>query len=241
MNRLEHRWILPLGINVPGWRDSNASQHRRTQVREDVAEQIAGNDDLKPLGMHDEIAGQGINVHLRRGDLGVVLAHFLEDFVPEYHRVVQGVGFGGGDDIVPASFLRVFKGIPQDALRSLAGENALLHDRLVRLPFVAPLALAAVFAFAVLPYANEIHALVLKRRGQARKHFDRTNVDVLIELDADREKQLPQRDVVRHSREADGAKQDGVAVGKNRKPVVRHHLPMLQIVFAAPRKLVVFK
>ena len=67
--------------------------------------------------------------------------------------------------------------------------------------------------------------------GQSRH---RAQVDVLVEVAADRHEQAPQRDVVGHAGEADRAQEDRVEVAQCVEPVVGHHRGRSREVLAAP-------
>src|SRR5205823_12388160 len=61
---------------------------------------------------------------------------------------------------------------------------------------------------------------------------------VLPEAAADGNEQSPERDVVGHAREADGAEEDGVVAADPIEAVVRHHPAVAGEVLAAPGVLV---
>ena len=67
-----------------------------------------------------------------------------------------------------------------------------------------------------------------------REDADRAEVDVLIELPADRNQQAPQGDVVGDVRSPHRTEQDGVAVGELGDPVRRHHPAVLPVMVRSP-------
>ena len=163
------------------------------QVGEDVAKEVARDDDLEAFRVFDhEHAGsvdeEGIGLDVR-----VFLAHFGEDLVPEDHGVVQGVALADvGQCLV---FLTgQFIGIAHDSFAALAGEDAVLDDYFVGLVLVEPGTGAGVFAFAVFADEGHVNVFALYIGQGARcafQQFDGTQVDVFIEIVADAKEQIP--------------------------------------------------
>ena len=73
-----------------------------------------------------------------------------------------------------------------------------------------------------------------QRAGDAGEQTHRTQVDVLVKLTAELQQRPPQRNVVGNGiRPADGAEVDGIEALQLLAPVVRHHLAVMGIIFAA--------
>ena len=116
----------------------------------------------------------------------------------------------------------------------------LLNDDLVVGALEHPSADRRVLAFVVLAHDPEVDVAGLaagERRADPGHQPHRPQVDVLLELPADRDQQAPERDVIGHVRKADRAEKDRVVVADLREPVVRHHRAGGTIAFAAPRKV----
>ena len=78
---------------------------------------------------------------------------------------------------------------------------------------------------------------VRERRIDAGEQAHRAQVDVLIELLAQRKDQLPHRDVIGHRRIADGAEVDGGKFGETLERIGGHHAAVLGVIAAAVWKL----
>lgn len=91
VHRLEHRRIVALGIDVARWRDTDAARDSRPQIRQDVPEQVAGDHDIEPVGMLDEMGRQDIDMVSGRLDVRIVPGKCGETFIPERHGVDDAV------------------------------------------------------------------------------------------------------------------------------------------------------
>ena len=100
MNRLEHRWVLALGIDVAGRRDADRADDRRPQIGQNIAEQIRPDHHIEPIGMTHEMGRQDIDVVLVGPDVGVVARDCREPLVPERHRVNDAVRLGRRGDVL---------------------------------------------------------------------------------------------------------------------------------------------
>ena len=168
--------------------------------------------------------------------VGIVGADLLEYLVPEDHRVVERVAFRDRRQRL-LLLAREFVGVADDALGSLAREDAVLDDDLFGRVLVQPRARTGVFALRVL--ADERHVDVLgldadERTRRAGQELHRAHVHVLVETMADFEQQFPEGDVVRHAGESDRAEEDRVELRKRLQSVFGHHAARLQVVFASP-------
>src|SRR5438067_268574 len=52
---------LAFGVDVAAGGDADGTGTRRAQIREDVAEEVAGDDDVEPVGVHNEVRRQDID------------------------------------------------------------------------------------------------------------------------------------------------------------------------------------
>ena len=176
-------------------------------------------------------------MELRRGDLRVVGGDRLEAFVPERHRVDDAVGLGGGGDVPARTRARQLEGVAHDPVRAAAGEDALLHHRLVFGSGEHAPADLRVLAFVVLPHHPEVDVLgaaPAQRRFNAPQQPHRAQVDVLLELPTNRNEQTPKRHVVRHAGESHGAEEDRVEAANGVEAALGHHRARCRIALAAP-------
>ena len=233
---LEHGGELPLRVQVGPGGQAHAAGDGGAQVGEDIAEEVGGDNDLKPLRVFDhEHAGrvhqQGVCLHIR-----VFPADLGKNLVPEDHGVVERVALADARQrfvFLPGQLV----GVADDPLAAMAGEHAVLDDHFVRLALIQPRAAAGVFALAVLADEGHIDILrlrVLQRAGRAPQQFHRPQVDILVKALADFQQQPPQGDMVRHAGGADRPEVDGVELLQLFDTVVVHHLPVLQVKIAAP-------
>ena len=154
----KHTGIFAFRVDVSGRRNTDTSQHGRTEVGQDISEEVAGDHNLKAFRVHDEISGKRIDVHLRRFHIRILGAHFIEDPVPENHGVIERVGFGRAEHLVHIVGFGVFKRVTDDAVGSFAGKNRVLNGSVI-----GSFALPAVFAFGIFPDNDEVDLIVFQR------------------------------------------------------------------------------
>ena len=236
MHRLEHGGEFALRIEVGGGREPHAAGHRGAEVGEDVAEEIAAHHHVEPVGMGHEVGAEDVDVVALGRDVRVVGGDGREALVPIGHGVDDTVGLGGRRE--PASPpARELEGIPHHPVDALAGEDALLHHRLLLGAGVDAPAHLRVFALVVLADDDEVDvggAAVRERRGNPLEQLDRPQVDILPEGPAQRDQEAPERDMVRHAGKAHRAQQDRVERAQHLDAVLRHHPAGLAVGLAAP-------
>ena len=137
-------------------------------------------------------------------------------------------------------FPRKLIGIPYDTLCSLAGEDAVLDDHLVRLTLVEPCALSCVLAFRV--FADEGHIdlfrlHIFERALRSFQELDRPQIDILVKIVPDPDQQPSQGNIVRNARISHSAEKDRVIFGQDIDAVLRHHLSGLQVVLTSPGEI----
>ena len=74
-------------------------------VRQDVAEQVLGQDDVEPLRSGHERHRARVHVHVRHGDVGVVPGDLVHDLAPELRRL-EHVGLVDRDELLAAGAVR---------------------------------------------------------------------------------------------------------------------------------------
>ena len=82
----------------------------------------------------------------------------MENLIPEYHRVIEGVGLADACEAAPL-FFRGLEGIADDPLTADAGKDAVLDHHFVGLSLKQPASASRVLALAV--FADEGHVDVL--------------------------------------------------------------------------------
>ena len=81
VDRLEHR--DPSGVQVGRAGEADAAAHRTTEVGEDVAEEVVGDDHVVALRVLHEVDAGGVDVVVGGLDLGELLGHLVERALPE--------------------------------------------------------------------------------------------------------------------------------------------------------------
>src|SRR5208282_4996242 len=83
------------GVDVGGGCEAESSGELGGEVADDVAEKVAGDDDVELAGVADEFHGQGIDVEVAGVDLRVLGADGFKDALPEVVGKGPGVGLVG--------------------------------------------------------------------------------------------------------------------------------------------------
>ena len=201
VNRLEHRRVRPLGVDVAARRHAEAARDRRADVGQDVAEQVRATMTSSVCGCVTMRAASASTWYLRNSTSGSPCATIVHDLVPQHHRVLQRVRLGGAGQHLARPRRRQLERVARDALDAVAREDAGLLGHFVRRADVQAAADAGVLALGVLAHADHVDvggAAVGERRGDARQQPHRPQVHVLVEALAQRQDQLPDRDVIGH-------------------------------------------
>ena len=229
MNGLEQRRELAVGVEVGRGGDPDRPGQRRSEVGQDVAEQVGADDHVEVLGAQDELGAEVVDVELIDLHVGIALGHRPHAFVPVGHRDRDPVGLGGRGEVVLGAHRGEIEGVAQDPIDADAGHHRLLDDDLALGAGEHAPAELGVLALGVLPHDEEVDVAGVGQPGRDARHQPyRTQVDVLIERAADLEDRAPQRDVVgHHLRPAHGAEEDRVVAADRLGPVGRHHHAVL--------------
>src|SRR5947208_212983 len=124
MNGLEEARIAPLWVEIGAGSQSQAARNRRSQVREDVAKEIRGYNDIQALWPGDEARAQRVDQLLLVCYVRVLCRHLPEDFIPEDHIVLHAVRLGGAGDLFAAILPGILERVAHDSLRALAGKDS---------------------------------------------------------------------------------------------------------------------
>ena len=170
-------------------------------------------------------------------NIRIVFGHLFHPLIPVGHADRQTVGFGCGGQRFAWAALRQFEGVAQDPVHAAAGKDRLLNHHFMLGAFIGAAAEGGIFAFGIFAHHVKIDIAGLftrQRAGDAGEQAHRAQVDVLVELAAELQQRPPQRNVVGNGiRPADGAEVDGIEALQLLAPVVRHHLAVMGIIFAA--------
>ncbi len=192
------------------------------------------------LRVRDHARRQRVDVVLPDRDIRERRRERVHDLVPQHHRVLQRVRLRGAGQQLSRPRPGEAERVANHPLDAHPREKPGLLGHLVRGAAMQTAAEPGVLALAVLPHAYHVDVLRCpadQRARHARHQSHRPQVHVLLESLADRQDQLPHRDVIGDRRMADRAEIDRVGVAKPIEPVGRHHAPGLAVVVAAPRIL----
>jgi hypothetical protein len=87
---------------------------RRPEVREDVAEQVAGHHHVEPVGVHHEVRGEDVDVQLVPAHLGVAGSDGGDPLIPVRHRDRDAVALGRRGEVLRRTPVGQFVGVLQD-------------------------------------------------------------------------------------------------------------------------------
>ncbi len=212
VDRLEHAGVGPARVDVAAGCQADAAGDRRTDVGEDVSEQVVGDHDVEPLGLGQEEHGRSVHVAVVASDLRELRGDLVEGALPQRSRVDQHVGLVDQRDRATAGAGSA-EGIAHDPLDAEPRVEALLGRHLVRSAPAKRPAGADVRTLGALPADDHVdvgRALARQWRGDAREQLHRTQVHVVVELEAQRQQDPALEDPRRHARVTDRAQQDRV-------------------------------
>src|SRR5881396_1596979 len=205
VHRLEQSRPARMKIRAGG--EPEPADQARPQVREDIAVQVVGDDDLKPLGLAHQLHRERVHVAVLGVDACELSGDAPEGLLPDAVRWhgVRLVAHGHPGLAVRSGPLEGRADDPIDASRGVD----LLGD--IRLPLSA--ALPGVDSLRVLPEDREVDHLARPQRGQVgMQQTHRPEVDVEVQLEPQTEQDVTGVFVTRHSGIADRAEEDGVDV-----------------------------
>src|SRR5713226_1247283 len=200
-------------MNVSGRRKPQAAGKLRAQVADDVAEKIAGYDDVELARVADDLHRQRVDIQVAGVDVRVFHANFFEHPLPEVVRKGHGIGFVAHADTLQALLAGVSERVADDALHALAGVHVLLNGNLVRRALLEEPPHAHIKAFGVLAedqQANVFFRAIAQRRKPVVEQFDRSGVDVQVKLEAQPQQNVRSMLIRRHTRIPERAKENGV-------------------------------
>src|SRR5258708_17285024 len=231
VNCLKETWIAPLRVEICTWSQSQAAGKCCSKICEDVAKEIRGDNDIQALRMGDEACGKGVDQLLLVCNVWILGGDMQKYFIPEHHRVLHAVGFGGACDLLAAMLPCILERIAHDPLNALVGKDRRLDRHFILCPLMDASSNTCILSLGILTNADDVNILGMLS-GQWTAHSweqaQRPEIDILVERLANRQYQAPQRNVVRNPRIAYGAKQDAVEASslKSGESISWHHCPL---------------
>ena len=86
MDGLEHRGVLALRVEVGTGREAHAARDGRAEVRQDVAEEVARDDDIELCRTDGQLHRAVVDVEVVELDIGVRLGELGHRAAPEARR-----------------------------------------------------------------------------------------------------------------------------------------------------------
>lgn len=130
VNWLEQTRKSPFWVDVSAGSDADGAGARGPQVRQDVTEEIAGDNHVEPVGVQNEIRREDVDVELVHLDVGKPLTHLLDALVPVRHRDRDTVALRRRGQVPVGSALSKLERIFEDPVDADSGHHRFLHHRL---------------------------------------------------------------------------------------------------------------
>ena len=155
VHRLEHR--RPAGMEIARRSQPQSALQRRAEVRDDVTEEVVGDDDLELRGILDQEQRERIDIDVPRLDPRVLRSKLREHPLPQGMAVGHGVALVGHAQPPAAVRFRVLERVAHDPVDALVGIDLFLNRDFVGSAGLEPAADANVEALGVLAEDDEVH------------------------------------------------------------------------------------
>ena len=241
MDRLEHGRILVGRVDAARSGVADATDHGTGLVGDDVAEEVVGQDHVEAgrVGHHED--GGRVDVQVVVGDLRVFLGHLVDDALPHVAGVDQHVLLVHEGHVLPALHGQL-EGVTHHALHAVGGVDGDFGGHLVRGATAHRSAGTAVQAFGAFTHHDEIDVTrVGERRRDTLVQLGRTQVHVLVQVEAELEQQAAFQNARLDARIADGAQQDGVGLLDAVLFLFRKNRAVTQIALGTQIELLIFE
>ena len=241
MDRLEHGRILVGRVDAARSGVADATDHRTGLVGDDVAEEVVGQDHVEAGRVGHQEDGGRVDVQVVVGDLRVFLGHLVDDALPHVAGVDEHVLLVHKGHVLPALHGQL-EGVTHHALHTVGGVDGDFGGHLVRGATADRSAGTAVQAFGAFTHDDEIDVTrVGERRGNALVQLGRTQVHVLVQVEAELEQQAAFQNARLDARIADGAQQDGVGLLDALLFLFRKNRAVTQIALGTQIELLIFE
>ena len=203
------------GIEISARSNTHATLDGRTEVGDNIAEQVVGHDHIEPLGVLHHPHACGVHMGIIPFDVGIFgLAYLVEGTLPEIEGVSQHICLAAeGERLFLVTLAGHLESEPEAAFHSLAGVDGFLHRDLVWRALLHEAAAAHIQALGILADHDKVDVLrrfVRKRRGNTFIQLDRTQIDILIEGKPEVQKNALLKNAGFHIRMSDRTQQDSV-------------------------------
>src|SRR5689334_7954816 len=100
MHWLEHGGKITLRVKIRRRCHTDCARYSRTEVRENVSEEVTAHDNVEIVWRHHEPGGQDVDMELIGADVRKLFCDLSETLVPVGHRVIDAVGFRRGSHML---------------------------------------------------------------------------------------------------------------------------------------------
>ncbi len=201
--------MLALGSDADGAGAGGA------EIGEDVAEQVAGDDDVETVGVHDEVRREDVDVVFVNCDVGEVGGHCLRRAGPSRAWKWRCVALGGRGQVLLGTALGQVEGVLQDPVHTGAGHHCFLdarfRGRCLRRSF------RRCWSIRLQYFRGRRRSRRRRERGQPTgrctpgSELDGAQADVLVKAPAELQQAAPERNVVGNNLgPTDGTEKDRV-------------------------------
>ena len=217
VHRLEHARRRPGRIDVAARRESDTTSDRRTQVGEDVAEQVVGHDDVEALRIGHEVDGRGIDVAVVDRNVGEVGRDCLDRAGPQIAGVHEHIVLVHQGELVPRARRRAGKRVAHHPLDAVGGVDALFGGDLVWRALAQESTSAGIGTLGAFADHQEVD-VGRADPGQRARHtweqLHRAQIHEVVELEPQPQQQAALKHTAGHPGIADRAEQDRVVAAQ---------------------------
>ena len=232
MDRLEHARVAATRVDVAARSEADAAADGRTDVGEDVAEEVVGDNDVEPLRLRQEEHRCRVNVAVVGLDLGVLDLDAIECLLPGLTGVDEHVRLVNEGDLL-ASLHRTLECVTDDALGAECRVDADLGRHLMRRALAQGAAGSDVRTLGALTAHDEVDLLRPLARQRTARHagveLHGAQVDVVVHDEPQWQEHTALEDAGCNGRVTDRPEQDGVVAAQLLDDLVRKQLARLVV------------
>ena len=173
VHRLEHAGRRAVRVDVGRRRQPDAAGDRRGEVREDVAEQVVGDDHVEPRRVGDQEDGRRVHVQVVDRHVGELGVHGLDRAAPQVAGVHEHVVLVHERELLARAGRGTREGVADHALDAERGVHADLVGHLVRGADADGAAVADVRALGALADHHEVDLARVAPAGDATPGYRR--------------------------------------------------------------------
>ena len=227
-------------MDVAGRRHAEPALERGSQVGDDVAEQVVGDDHLKLPGVQHQVHRQRVDVVVRRVDAGIARRRLSKYPLPQGVAVRHRVALVRHANLRQPARSGELERVADDSAHTFIGVDLLLDRYLIVRAGLEASADAHIDPFRVLAEHDEADVPrppSLQRTEALVQQLHRPVVDIEVQLEARAQQDIARVPVVRNARVAEGADEDRVERPERVVAVRGNRDAGLQVVIRTPRQM----